>query len=177
MTEKEDADLSELVKARELITKKCGQSVEERAREKDEDHRDSQPSNDVLAKSCANRRRINKTSTIKNCVRHNEVENDDSNSFSGAVERTRLPNTITNRKRYIIRSAKTNGIRVSSCKAPSSVRSSSKTEKTRKWLDANKLTERLQMLLSAQDDGIAPPQNYQEIDSILFKLREMQVIL
>lgn len=168
-----EVDLSELVRTRELIAKKCGQSVKERAKREDKEecetfntspnHRDSQPSNDVVVKSCP----IRMTSSPKQCVKSDEVE------------RIRLPDTITNRKRYIIRSTKTNSIKVSTCKAPSPKQSSpsNKEDKMLESFDANKLTKRLQILLSARDDGTSSSLDYQEIDSILYKLREMQVIL
>lgn len=175
-----EVNLSELAKTRELIAKKCGQSVKERAKREEGEyeifktslnHRDSEPYNDIVDKSCS----IKIPSTTKNSDVDvsKEEENDGSNSFSTEVKTVCLP---TNRKRYVIRSAKTKCIKVTPPWTPSS--SSNKRGKTLKSFDANKLTKRLQMLLSVQDDGISPTQNFQhEIDSILYKLREMQVIL
>lgn len=82
------------------------------------------------------------------------------------------------RKRHIIRSDKTNTITVTQPWTPPQKRAKKLSEKsTRKSFNANKLCERLRLLVSTQRAGLHQQQHEQEIDSILRKLHENGIIL
>lgn len=166
-----EVNLSELMKTRKLISKKVEQSANERAK-REEEERDTLASNGDVGMS----RPIRMTSTALKNIDDDVEKNDemDSNSISDAVESVRLPHI----KRHIIRSAKTNSIKVSPPRplSTSSVVLNRRGQK-RKSVDANGLCNRLRLLMSEREKGISTPQIHQEIDSILNKLYEFEVIL
>lgn len=169
-----DVNLSELTKTRKLIAKKFEQSVKERAK-REERECDTLPNNSDVNKSCPIRMT---TTTVKNDDDHDveskEDESANTNSFGAEVDTADLPISL---KRYVIRSTKTNGIKVTPSSSSLSTVSSNRRETLLRSFDANGLCNRLRLLISGHDEGIPIPQNYHEIDSILSKLRELQVIL
>lgn len=185
MSEK-DENLSELVKTRKLLVKKFEQTVKERVKREEGEceifdtslnQHNIQQSNDFVGMSYPM-----KTTSVMTTKNDNyddvnkEAVNVDSNSNNNDVENTRLP---TNLKRYIIRSTKTKNIKITPLLTSplKSAVQSNKREKMLKSIDANGLCNRLRVLKSIQEEGVSTHQHNQEIDFILSKLREMQIIL